>query len=483
MSSPEPPKTFISYSWTDAEHEEWVLDLARDLREYGVDVIIDKWDLDEGQDMLAFMEKMVTDPEMDKVLIICDEEYKQKADQREGGVGTETQIVSKDLYDQVDPDNPQKKFAAIVSETDADGSPYLPTYMKNRIYFDLSTPEARKDNFERLVRWLYGKPQEEKPPLGSPPTHVLEQDGPSLDTSSRAIHVQRKLRNGSAAAMGAMLDYFETFADNLSRFKIETEQDRPSPEEVAQSIETLLPYRDEAVDIFVTAVKYHRPGEEVAEALHEFFELLLPYTVGDHPGHNHDTSVDNFAFLVHELFLYAVGATLSYKQYRSASLLLDRPYYLDSGKPGVDSGARPFTSFRTYLVSLEDHWNHDRINKTADLLKNRATRRDLTHDDVMQVALILYLRAEAGRLQNRGVGRYERWYPDALLYATERREPFEIFARADRGSTKEVKTVLGLSNWDEFNSLIQQIQQEKGFPELDNRWPLKVPRLVGIQQD
>jgi len=42
MSTPDSPKTFISYSWTDTEHEEWVLDLARDLREFGVDVIIDK---------------------------------------------------------------------------------------------------------------------------------------------------------------------------------------------------------------------------------------------------------------------------------------------------------------------------------------------------------------------------------------------------------------------------------------------------------
>lgn len=75
MSTPDSPKTFISYSWTDTKHEEWVLDLARDLREFGVDAIIDKWDLEEGQDMCAFMEQMVTDPDMEKVLIICDEEY------------------------------------------------------------------------------------------------------------------------------------------------------------------------------------------------------------------------------------------------------------------------------------------------------------------------------------------------------------------------------------------------------------------------
>jgi hypothetical protein len=37
------------------------------------------------------MEKMVTDPEISKVLIVSDKMYAEKADGRAGGVGTETQ--------------------------------------------------------------------------------------------------------------------------------------------------------------------------------------------------------------------------------------------------------------------------------------------------------------------------------------------------------------------------------------------------------
>ena len=53
----ESPKTFISYSWSSPQHEEWVLNLATELRESGVDVVLDKWDLKEGHDSNAFMEK------------------------------------------------------------------------------------------------------------------------------------------------------------------------------------------------------------------------------------------------------------------------------------------------------------------------------------------------------------------------------------------------------------------------------------------
>ena len=65
-------KAFISYSWSNAEHEDWVLDLATRLRESGVDAILDKWDLKEGQEANAFMEKMVSDEEITKVIIVSD---------------------------------------------------------------------------------------------------------------------------------------------------------------------------------------------------------------------------------------------------------------------------------------------------------------------------------------------------------------------------------------------------------------------------
>src|SRR6185295_5935405 len=100
------PKAFISYSWSSAAHEQWVVELAEKLNSDGVHVLLDKWDLKEGHDKFAFMERMVTDPEVEKVLMICDQLYAEKADGRKGGVGTESQIISPEVYAKVD----QEKF-------------------------------------------------------------------------------------------------------------------------------------------------------------------------------------------------------------------------------------------------------------------------------------------------------------------------------------------------------------------------------------
>ncbi|RAK10235.1 SEFIR domain-containing protein [Halanaerobium saccharolyticum] len=164
-NSNENPKLFISYSWSSPDHEEWVLNLAEELVAAGVNVILDKWDLKEGNDAYAFMEKMVTDPDINKVILICDKEYAEKADDRSGGVGTETQIISQEIYEEVD----QNKFVGIVKERDEDGKAYLPTYYKSRIYIDLSDEEEYAKNFERLVRWIYDKPLHIKPPIGEKP--------------------------------------------------------------------------------------------------------------------------------------------------------------------------------------------------------------------------------------------------------------------------------------------------------------------------
>ena len=98
MSEENNKKVFISYSWTTPNHERWVLELAERLVDNGVDVVLDKWDLAEGQDKYAFMEKMVQDETINKVLIICDKGYKDKANDRAGGVGTETQIITPMIY-------------------------------------------------------------------------------------------------------------------------------------------------------------------------------------------------------------------------------------------------------------------------------------------------------------------------------------------------------------------------------------------------
>src|ERR1051325_4892276 len=205
------PRAFLSYSWTSADHEKWVIELATELAESGVEIVLDKWDLLEGQDKYAFMETMVKDPTITKVIVVTDCAYARKADARVGGVGTESQVISKEVYDSVD----QRKFVAVLKEYDDEGRPCLPTFFRSRIFIDMSDELRRRDNFEQLVRWLFDKPRYEKPVIGRPPEYITSPSAISLGTSSRARHATAAVRAGANSASGAVRDYLDAPAAAL----------------------------------------------------------------------------------------------------------------------------------------------------------------------------------------------------------------------------------------------------------------------------
>lgn len=146
-----------------------MLDLAIRLVNDGIDIVLDKWELKAGHDSYAFMESMVTDPTVTKVIMICDQAYVTKANARAGGVGTEGQIISPELYGKV----AQNKYAALVTEVDDRGHRHLPMFYKGRIYFDFVSADAFEVQYEALLRWLADKPLFVKPSVGRLPEKIL----------------------------------------------------------------------------------------------------------------------------------------------------------------------------------------------------------------------------------------------------------------------------------------------------------------------
>jgi hypothetical protein len=76
VNSPNPatPKVFVSYSWDDENHLNWVHDFAARLRADGINAVIDQWQVVLGDQLPHFMERVVR--ENDFVLIVCTPRYK-----------------------------------------------------------------------------------------------------------------------------------------------------------------------------------------------------------------------------------------------------------------------------------------------------------------------------------------------------------------------------------------------------------------------
>lgn len=446
------PKLFISYSWSDTEHEQHVVDLATELRESGVDVILDKWDLKEGHDAVAFMEQMVTNPEIKKVAIVCDEKYSAKADGRAGGVGTETQIISKEVYD----NQVQEKFVAVVSEKDENGKPFLPTYYKSRIYIDLSEADRYAENFERLLRWIFDKPLYVKPEIGSKPSFLSEGEHVSLGTTAIFKRCVDALKNHKAFAEGTFDEYCTSFASNLERFRL-SKIDGEFDDAVVKNIEEFLPYRNEAIQLFIAVAQYS-PTAVFVERIHHLFENLMPYM--NRPSNISqwsELSSDNFKFIVHELFLYALAVFLKHDRLDQAKYFLEQQYYLPGNSDYGQDVMISYVMFRDHMLSLRSRNERlvlRRLSLRADLLKERTNGTGIDFRYLMQADFVAFMRAEIVEENER-----KRWWPETLVWLGHFNSPFEIFARsASKAYFSRAKVLLTIENPKDLAPLLSSYQ-------------------------
>ena len=430
IMSETPPKLFISYSWTTPDHEAWVVELATRLRESGVHAILDKWDLREGQDGHAFMEQMVTDSDIGKVLLVCDKRYAQKANDRTGGVGTETQIITPAIYNQ----QRQEKFVAVVTERNEAGEPYVPAFYGSRIFIDLSDSGRYAENFDQLLRWIFDQPLQKRPPISRKPAYLADEDqAVALGTGSRFTQAVDAIRNNRDNAMAFVTEYFEVLTAELERLRITPKPDIPFDDLFVQSIEAFLPYRNQAITIFLSLAR-NSNADHTITVVHRFFEGLIPYL--DRPKDAtswSETDFENFKFIVHELFLYAMAGFIRYQRFDAASHLMTTEYYLGESLSAFERGVAPFGIFREPLTTLKyrnERLALRRLSLHADLLKERSRDSAIDFLELMQADFVLFLRDHLDRPDMQS-----HWFPDTLLYACDRPRGFEIFESQARQSS------------------------------------------------
>jgi hypothetical protein len=154
------PKAFISYSHDSQEHKKWVLEFATRLRNSGVDAILDQWELQPGDDIPHFMERNLASA--DRVLMVCTDRYVERANAGAGGVGYEKMIVTADLLKTID----SNKVIPIIRQA---GTHNVPTFLKSKLFIDLSRADQAEYAFDELLRTLHGAPLFKKPPIGNKP--------------------------------------------------------------------------------------------------------------------------------------------------------------------------------------------------------------------------------------------------------------------------------------------------------------------------
>lgn len=457
------PRVFISYSWTTPAHEDRVLQLAERLCRFGVDAILDKWALREGHDINAFMERIDTDPSITKVIMICDREYVKKANRREAGVGIEAQIITTRLYEEQE----QDKFVAVVVERDEHHRYCVPIFYGSRKFIDFTDISKDSETFEQLLRWIFEQPSHKKPEIGRIPDFLRGNHSDISDALSHPFECALDaIRRHQSNAFSLVREYFDALLKEMEKFRIDPENSDKFDNLVVENIESFLPHRNAIIQVF-TSLSRNGFREESGRIVHGFLEKFIPYMLGSTNRSNRPCSEwdnDNFSFIAHELFLYAVACFLRDEQFDTVNYLLGQGYYISPDIEIYHSNMTDFNVFSRDLTSL-DYRNQRlrlrRISLHSDFLQKRSNESGVEFRHLLQADLVLFLRAHLdNEIQYTG----HKWIPLTLFNTPYEQSSFEIFARScSRKYFNKVKDILGIKDKNTLGKFLNETFKNPQF--------------------
>ncbi len=454
------PKVFLSYSWSSQEHKIRVRNWADRLLNDGIEVVFDEYDLQEGHDIFAFMEKMVNDESVTHVLVFSDKSYSGKADSRKAGVGTESQIISKKIYEQTE----QSKFIPIVCEFDEEGNPYLPTFLRSRKYINFSSHELVNKNWKGLIRTLYGQPTHRKPDRGEPPPYITD-DSSSQPTSAGLIfqELEHAVMEGKPAVAKFRSEFLDACIDYADSLRVRV------PPESAMTVDGIIddcgklrPIRNLIVD-WVLLETSSTSKEQLENVLIEFLERLreLKLPIRELDWHQNAWFSAHIVF-VYETFLYIIAALLKTNSFEILHEIFKTNYFSpEAGR----HGGQEYDTFRCFWGSSEflkqnltSQYRSELYSPEAELINRQADRSDIPFESIADAeGLVVFM----------AILRNIYWYPGTLSYVIySHKFSFIVRAKQHKGF-KNLAIITGIDTADQLRSKFHLAMNDRN----NNRWP------------
>lgn len=439
------PKLFVSYSWTSSNHVEWVMQLATDLRANGVDAIVDLWHLKEGQDAHSFMEQMVRDENIEKVILVCDKKYVERADARKGGVGVESQIITKSIYGDVS----QTKFVALALDSDEGGSALLPNFVQSRIYLDFRNQDQYAENLKKLLRWIFDKPLYIPPDIGERPTFIDEQV--SLAPSSLATIL--KVPPSTVSGESHFLSFWRQATKAHTDFTLDLAQIDDADQIVVDTIMAMPPLISQLVVSVRDEIERDTFRAAYLDQIRDFFEKCLAH----YGSGSTNWGADATKFFSEFLFVSIIAIFLRFRKFDYIERLLSEPF-LKMQYDNVTAKAISFTELNSHIPSL-DHRNQrlnlNRASLRADTVRDVVGLVPLEFWEYLQADFFLFLYCQR-RIEG------ATWWPDSNIYAADRDGAYPIFVRAQKSSGQEdLLSILDLDTRAKLEAFAAELRTER----------------------
>jgi TIR domain len=439
-------KIFISYSWGNSEYQKWVKDLATRLMDDTVDVMLDQWSLKDGQDIYSFMEEMVKSEDIFRVLILSNKKYTEKANGREGGVGTETQIITPNIYSK----EKQEKFIPIVLERNEDGEAYLPIYLKSRKYIDFSKEENFEDSYEELLRNILESPSIPKPKLGvKPPSYITNNSINLSVTNNRLRTIESQIKKNGSVSQKELSHFIEIFLEKLWEFEmINSPNDlKGYGEALINTLKLYKPLREDFIK-FVDIVTSNSIDNSIIFI--EYFENEPIYQSPKDGSSSYNSSrFEIFKIIFHELYIYTIAVGLRNKNFELVADLLHSKYYTKEKYKG-NQFPKSFTFLDAHHRNFENYYEQHLKRRIGfgDYLTNNLSE-NLKKEDILLADVICYI---VSTLEDNSDSR--NWFP-LTYFLKEEHAIYFLDKMTSERHFEQVKSIFNVKNKEELIAKIK----------------------------
>ena len=454
----EHPKVFISYAWGNDTYQQKVLEFAARLKSDGVSVVIDKWNLDPGYDTYAFMEKCVKDVDINFVLILLDRNYAEKANDRAGGVGVETQIISAKIYNDVE----QSKFIPIIFERGDDGQIFKPVYLNSRYHIDLTSENAEHE-YIKLVRQLYGRKIYPEPPLGSKPAWVDSANDILPNTIIPEINLL-KTPNYIQSPKSTILNAFEKFFNQI-RINIKALDDLPKSINI-EAVDIILDYKNSFIpirDTYLTLLDVVAGFDKSEDILADCLLKIKNELIYLHQ--NEEITYEILSSFLNEIFIYTISKLWKIEEYGKINNLITRTYFIYIGQIEEKTFSEIFysTAFRIidWVKNKKDFPDDKRLYHSGEAelwinnINTKYTKEDFCFADLLLHNLSVLLGTT-----------YWAWFPKTYVYFSDVHNPqFRLFCSQlkSKYQLQKYKSLFG-TTVDNIKPLFDKMQKLKDSP-------------------
>ena len=366
-------------------------------------------------------------------------------------------------------------------ETDDEGKAFVPTMFSTRLYIDMSTDDLLAQNYLRLLRFLFDRPEPEVP-IGKPPAVLFETNPSSVAALSKGLLVQSAVERGRGM-LTPWEEFAETILDPLRAFTAPWKGQNWDVGDALTQLETTRGPRDALVETVRFLI---RENALKAGMIVKLFQALgnLPLQQAETWGVQPEATAHTRVAVI-ELVLYVVAVLI---QEGRPDLLRE---VLVSDYLWAHRGEERLTEFgflqqdvdwfnQNYNAASPTQW----ICPVGDWMKRRATLDSLPWKEVLQADALLHLQTHLRRMSAGTQRSYwygmKPWYGQLGPYWGSHGE-FTLFLRCvSQAFLQDWLPVFGLPSAEAVRALVSD---RNGDPYSHFQFPSETNRGYALALD